>query len=140
VSYHTLELRGLVKEGFMSRKIMLFAGVVLIAVMVTSGTALAAKGGKRPPPAGTGTCYVTPNPASVGGQYTVVGSGFTGGHAFDVFVDDGVSTQILFATSDSSGRFSTGDYAYRAGTANVRVVDMWDRHQRVLATCTFQVN
>jgi len=125
----------------MSRKIMLLVGVVLIAAMVTSGTALAAKGGgRRPPPTGTATCLVTPNPATVGGLFTVVGTGFAPGHAFDVFVEDGVATQIMFAASDGNGSFSTGDYAYRAGTSRVKVTDMWDRHQRVLATCSFQVN
>lgn len=95
----------------MSRKIMMLAGVVLIAAMVTSGTALAAKGGK---PGGgasrtgaTLTVYqggVQVTSVPVGAPFEVRGSGFAPNST--VYVGTSGYFDMVPVTANGSGSFS----------------------------------
>jgi len=95
----------------MSRKIMLLAGVVLIAAMVTSGTALAAKGGK-PGNGGNRTSAtltvhqdgVQVTSVAVGTPFELRGSGFAPNST--AYVGTSGYFDMVSVTADGSGRFT----------------------------------
>lgn len=89
----------------------------------------------------SGTCAVTPNPATLGGQYTVNGAGFRANELLFVQVADSRGSQYLPTSSDSSGSFSVGSYASWTGIYNVSVFDNTNPKKTVLVTtCSFQTN
>lgn len=108
----------------------------MVAVLI-AGTALAAKPG--PAPSGGGSCYVTPNPVAVGGQYTFWGSGFKAGELLGVTVSDSHGTQAFTLQADASGNASVSSYASWAGTSTVKVVDNGGRKKVFLTSCSFTV-
>jgi len=122
----------------MSRKIMLLAGVALIAAMVTSGTALAAKGGggkgHHPSPPATATCTVTPNTVPQWANDTISGSGFPANAVGGYSITGSGGTAMGFVGTDATGRFSTGSQGVWLGTNTVYV-----SIGGVSTTCTFVV-
>lgn len=98
--------------------------------------ALAAKGGHRGA-AATLACSVTPDPVSVGGQYTVSGGGYQPDLRVMVQSQDSVGSQYLGTTTDSAGAFSVSSYASWSGTYNVSVFDMSGSKPALVGSCTF---
>jgi hypothetical protein len=118
----------------------------ILAVLLASTLALSTlsaapktNGGRNKGTTPSGQCSVAPNPTLNGQQnFTVSGSGFTGGITLDILVGGGM---FLFAATDSSGNFSTSAWAAfsQTGTQEVKIYRMGDKRETVLATCSFVV-
>jgi hypothetical protein len=124
----------------MSRRILLFAGVVLIAAMLTSGTALAAKGGKgkKPAPGGNttvGTCVVAPNPVAVGANLVIQGSEYAPGKGLVVRLVNSGGTTFRWTTADVNGGFTMSWWTYAAGANTVYIYDA--AKSTFLSSCPF---
>jgi len=124
----------------MSRKIMLLAGVVLIAAMVTSGTAFAAKGGggRKPGPGGganVGTCVVAPNPVAVGANLIIQGSKYAPGEGLVVKLTNSGGTTFRWTTADAKGSFVMTWWTYAAGANTVNIYDT--ASSAFLSSCPF---
>ncbi|MCJ7492205.1 MAG: hypothetical protein MUP15_08670 [Dehalococcoidia bacterium] len=124
----------------MSRKIMLLAGVVLIAAMVTSGTAFAAKGGggRKPGPGGganVGTCVVAPNPVAVGANLIIQGSKYAPGEGLVVKLTNSGGTTFRWTTADAKGSFVMTWWTYAAGANTVNIYDT--ARSTFLSSCPF---
>ena len=125
----------------MKRMMRIAVPTMFIALMATlSATpASAARGGKHVPPSTTGSCSVTPNPNTVGGQYTVVGSGFKTGELINVYVTDSHVMGAFMLMADASGSISVSSYSSWAGASTVTVYDNGGRKMIFLTSCTFDV-
>lgn len=97
---------------------------------------------KGPPnKGGYGSCYVKPNPNTVGGQYTVYGSNLKPNELIYVWVQDSHGTLVLFPPVDASGNFTITSYSSWSGTSTVNIYDNTNYRKPVfLTSCTFQVN
>jgi hypothetical protein len=117
--------------------------MVLAAAALSSGSALAAKGGggdagttggkgggkHTTPPPSTAVCWVSPNPATLWGNITINGSGFTPNASFGYVLD---GSWVGFVVADPNGNFSKVAVAPLSGTNTVNFTDV--------TSCTFQVN
>jgi hypothetical protein len=126
---------------FSSRVFEALQVVVLGALMMSAlaaSPALARKGSGTQS-TGSEQCWVTPNPAEVGYDYTVWGSGFMPGMVINVLVQNSLGTAILLAQVGADGTFGTGTSAQYPGTHVVYVRNSSDRRATNLAQCAFAV-
>lgn len=90
-----------------------------------------------------GTSYVlnvSPNPNTIGGQYTISGGGFVNLTYMTVYVIDSHGTQVLFPPRDAAGNFSITAYSSWPGTSTVQINDQIRNKLKVVTRCTFQVS
>lgn len=95
------------------------------------------KGGGKNGGSFTGTCSVSPNPDTLGGAYSVYGTGFKANEVVSVNVTDQGGQQVLLTSADSSGNFNVGSYASYTGTYSVRVYD--NVTTTYITSCSFTV-
>lgn len=122
----------------------IFVGLLtaLLAMSLVVAPVFAAKGGHKgngPAPKTNGACAVTPDPATVGGTYTVDGWGLPADQFVSVVVQDSHGSMSWFAQTDSDGLVSVSSWASWAGTSNVSVSQTRHHKATVLASCSFDV-
>jgi hypothetical protein len=99
-----------------------------------------------PTPAPSPTCRVSPDPATVGGQYTVSGAGFPAGALTNIWVKDDHGTQVYLPAIEADGTFSVTGWASWPGPYEVQVFLLKDQGNHFAlpkdpaATASFQVN
>lgn len=112
---------------------------VCVAALVLGATAPA---GAKPTASGStaataGSCSVTPNPAKVGGTYTVTGTKLGANRIVNVFVTDPKGTQWGSVMSDAYGTAKYVGVASVAGSYSVTIRDN-SRKSLLLASCGFR--
>lgn len=94
----------------------------------------------KPGSAASLTCRATPDPVSVGGIYTISGSGYPTGKQLVIEVTDDHGTLVLFTGAKSDGSISASAYASWSGDHSVRIKDNSRRKPAVIGTCAFSVD
>ncbi|MBI2865424.1 MAG: hypothetical protein HYX94_12795 [Chloroflexi bacterium] len=120
------------------KRIVLGIVSTLVILILVAVPAFASAGGKKA--GGYGSCYVTPDPATVGGTYTVFGSGLKADEFVNVFVADSHGTLAFALQADSLGNVTASSYASWPGTYDVSIYDNGGRKPVYLTSCSFQVN
>lgn len=93
-----------------------------------------------PVPGSPSSCYVAPNPNSVGGMYTIYGFNLKPNLLIFVKITDSHGTQVLFPPVDGSGNFIGSSYSAWAGISTASVYDNTNTRKPVLLTsCSFQI-
>jgi hypothetical protein len=138
MSMHRRPVRG--------RRTGLAAAALAVAALTTLGAsapALAAKGGGGKPSGGTttaGSCWVNPDPVTVGADYTLTGSGLGAGTLVNVLISDSGATTSWNLQADASGTASVVWHSYWTGTSKV-TFQVNDRHGfTTVASCSFTVS
>ncbi|HTL87180.1 MAG TPA: hypothetical protein VL856_18500 [Acidimicrobiia bacterium] len=120
------------------RRLFPTALIALAALTVPASAASARPG--TPTTTTGGSCVVTPNPAKVGGEYTVLGSRLGANRIVGVYVTDRAGTQVKTVMTDASGSiWSPGWVAAVSGSYSVKLTDS-GRKPATLASCSFSAS
>jgi hypothetical protein len=111
----------------------------VLALAVVAGLATAAgaahQAGSGSPT--SGSCSESPNPARVGGIYTITGSHLPASQLVNVQVSDAKGTQVVTVMTSSTGTLIANGQAGVAGAYTV-TIGGGGRKGGVLATCGFR--
>ena len=139
MSMHRRPVRG--------RRTGLAAAALAVAALTTLGAsapALAAKGGGGGKPTAaapqpSGSCWVNPDPVTVGADYTLTGSGLGAGTLVNILISDSGATTSWNLQADASGTASVTWHSYWTGTSRV-TFQVNARHGfSTVASCSFAV-
>jgi len=112
----------------------------LLVVGLMAGTTLAAKPGGTST-SGGGSCSVNPNPATVGADFTLTGTGLGAYAIVNVMLSDSGVVSSWNLQADASGTSVLVWHSYWAGTTKVTYQKASGHHgSTVVASCSFTVN